>query len=806
MQEATAGPSTATGISPPPAKRRRKSYARRTCHSCRARKQRCEIPDESLLLLPSAEPLIESLACTRCRAAEIPCILDDFDRAARIRIERNRQSNESGGGDGSSAEHAQRRRRRTGRVEAADGNEDDDAASERETDYADAAEIEEQQRRLARVHPEDVNRIEEYFARRRPVTILIELVSRQPRFGTALRNCRRDSMGSGAELQMDDVVDDDLSQVMSAWTEKEVVLWLPFIPSPWSLRLRRRQQRQAISKSDEASQRILETVQYAIAAQNMARIDDRLRRTITTTAQTIVEQCLGTLMLSSPSSAEDSMALQLLAAFPVIFGDPGPTACVAKRVAFLSQRTAGLNYNASYGDDCDVVAEADPYILFCSACVWDGVYSYGNDDYLVYHKSDWFLKEKKIVQFLGDLSNQPREATVAERRRTLGKLCVLLRALCMTHIAKAWTSFDPIEKGGDPAERTAKLGKCLESWGEDMDLYRARVEHHIAIDVRAQDGDDHDDESRCKQRIVDWLFLESAAAHLIISGKAFWRACEANFTPAYLRDLILGIDIHPSIKAFSHRHGDIRMDACDTVLSTMARMSAARTAAMAGQETGAEDSDLIPPLLASGYLLESAVLAMDMFSTCLKFFKGMPSRASSWQLSMNGAVRFTGSLNRVPIEEGGTAAASAKIVSGMLDIINIWKRALFSSRVGEGAATSAGPKDKGPANEDNQGAADASAPTTKAQPKPNATETTVGSNESPGTTTTATSLLENFDDTDWSMANPLASSTGGDFSHMFLNTEALQGMMNDVFGRTEWGDVLKELEGGPSSLFPVPPM
>lgn len=610
---------------------------------------------------------------------------------------------------------------------------------------------------------------------------------------------------------MEDLVDDGLSQAMSDWTEKEIVLWLPFVPSPWSVRLTRRQGQPQQSKVNLVALELLEVVQYAVAAQHMAQVDGPRRRSITMTAQSVVENRLGPLMLSSPSSVEAAQALQLLAAFPVVFGDPGPVAGIAKRMSLASQRTANLNYKFRDGTFADIEADLESYVLFCSACVWDDVYSYASDDYYVFHKSDWLLKETKIIEHLEELSRRQtrrgREGSAGERRRNLGKMCVLLRALCMAYAAKSWVSTDAIEMGGDPVARTQQLDVRLEAWQYDMSLFRARLEQHLGNDGQDQKSVADDGERRCRQRMLDWLIVESSTVHLTISAKVFVRACEADITPNYIRNLIFGIDVHDAVRLFSFKHGDPRMDACETVMATMTRM--ATLATEQGARAQDKDHGLYPSALASGYLLQAATLAMDMFSTSLKFFKSMPRRADSWRLAFGGAVRFAESLTRTPIEEGGTAAASSKIVAGMLDIIAIWERALMASRVAGGATPSSsataanGGRSVGTASSnDGRGVHQVPAPIATAAPPLSASTdyTTGGSSDTPATTAPPLSLFDSLEPNEWSQFGTLPSSDG---IHATLwNTDTLQTMMNDVFGRTDWGDVLAELEGENLSVFP----
>lgn len=62
------------------------------------------------------------------------------------------------------------------------------------------------------------------------------------------------------------------------------------------------------------------------------------------------------------------------------------------------------------------------------------------------------------------------------------------------------------------------------------------------------------------------------------------------------------------------------------------------------------------------------------------------------------------------------------------------------------------------------------------------------------------SIFDSLEPNEWSQFGTLSSSDG---IHATLwNTDTLQTMMNDVFGRTDWGDVLAELEGENLSMFP----
>ncbi|CBQ70203.1 conserved hypothetical protein (C-terminal fragment), partial [Sporisorium reilianum SRZ2] len=65
-----------------PAKRRR--YARRSCLTCRSKKTRCELPDETVA--SSHDPLPVYKACHRCRALDLPCVVWDGNRKRKPRI------------------------------------------------------------------------------------------------------------------------------------------------------------------------------------------------------------------------------------------------------------------------------------------------------------------------------------------------------------------------------------------------------------------------------------------------------------------------------------------------------------------------------------------------------------------------------------------------------------------------------------------------------------------------------------------------------------------------------------------------
>ncbi|SPO29807.1 uncharacterized protein UTRI_06074_B [Ustilago trichophora] len=78
-----APPPPSPSTSSHPVKRRR--YARRSCLTCRSKKTRCELPDESV---PSShDPLPFYKACHRCRALDIPCVVWDGDRKRKPRSE-----------------------------------------------------------------------------------------------------------------------------------------------------------------------------------------------------------------------------------------------------------------------------------------------------------------------------------------------------------------------------------------------------------------------------------------------------------------------------------------------------------------------------------------------------------------------------------------------------------------------------------------------------------------------------------------------------------------------------------------------
>lgn len=716
---------------------------------------------------PGIEALHEHLACSRCHVLGVPCILDDFERMSRIETR----------GDDQRLESQAQKQKRTPQM-----------------DEAERATLDRGQRgghllTLESAHQKDVNKFDDFYRRRSHITIQVELVGRQPSFGLALRGLKLNS-----EVSIDDLVDDDLARAMAAWTEREISLWLPFVPSLWSLRLTRRQsQPQSQSKSDVVALEILEVVQYAIAAQHMSQVETSHRRSITMAVKNQVEKHLGPLMLLTPGSYESAQALQLIAAFPVVFGDPGPIAGAAKRMTIASLSTTDVPFsNTTDVPFSNVDVDLESFVFFCSACIWDDIYAYGNTDYLVLHKSDWLFKEANITFFLDEVMGKEKwNGSRKERRERLGKVCVLLRALCMAYTAKAWSRSDLVDMNADDVTRARDLDACLEAWQADMGQFRARLDLCLGDPPGSEQisGFD-DDDCRCRQRLLDWLIVESSALHLIVSAKVFRKAFKTNITPGYFRNLIEGVGVSDAIRTLTFKHGETRTDACETVLATMTRM-----AMIASEKQGSSglspDRELYPSILAAGYLLLSAMLAMDTFSFTVKFYRGMPRRADSWRLALGGAVRFAKGLTYNSIEDGGNAALSAKIVAGMLDTIAIWERALMTSH------TSHGPKESATGSTGGSSSATIRSEVGEDTSAHSASsDTTLPVHKSVVDTSERAPSPGRPERNEWSS---LATASGTDLG--LWNTDELQAMMSDVFGQTDWGDVLPELDTGDLSLY-----
>lgn len=345
----------------------------------------------------------------------------------------------------------------------------------------------------------------------------------------------------------------------------------------------------------------------------------------------LVQRHLAQLILSPVPELRTSLALELVAVFPPLASsveaiDPGLLAGMALRIATACKKAAK--------DSDDTRAR----LQWCSACVWETCYTYGNDDLL------WRAYRPRDVPTPADVDDLlARLGPKTAGASWTGQVAMLLRCQGYAAIVQALADISQIPCGTPESERLPKLRAILAGWEANARSMDARRRSLLSEAVT----------------LNLWLEMEACQHHLLVSAVALNHATQTPFEPEYLYNLILGIGVTPELQKFVFKHGDERMDAGETLLVTMTNIA-----------DNADTAFVFPALITCGYLLEAGMLTMDSHGTALKYWKAMPRRSESWILALRGALRL---ISRV--QETFVAPACVKIVTGMLDAIAIWKTA-----------------------------------------------------------------------------------------------------------------------------------
>lgn len=142
------------------------------------------------------------------------------------------------------------------------------------------------------------------------------------------------------------------------------------------------------------------------------------------------------------------------------------------------------------------------------------------------------------------------------------------------------------------------------------------------------------------------------------------------FTPQLLFNLINGVGFTKSQQDFVFKIGDERLDAAEAMLL--------RLGYIADADDGAEV--VVPTLCTCGYVMAGCMLAMETLATAAKYWNEMHRRSEAWMAAMRSARRLLIKLTDTSIEEGGFTPVCLRMINGMLDVINIWRKAVNQSK------------------------------------------------------------------------------------------------------------------------------
>ena len=717
-----------------PKRKRRKSYATRTCRLCRDRRQRCEPPPDANLIPPSSDPVEPRRGCNRCQRLGQPCIFDDFSRATRVRLENKRRASNISPVTTSTAAPAPDLELERHSPSVGSGTRGEPIASETTTS-------------IALKYPENVEEFRTYLPRRRPITIVSEMAASRSSFNSLWLN-RPSNLG---HVNLDNLVSDPACAQVTEWSQLHLRPWLPYLPDPLYARQQRRQ-RVAAGLAPAPHLQLIEAGIYLIAARHLDATWGASRAETLAFLTDIILCDLSLILICCPADLQVIHALELMTAFPpqLTRVDPGTIAASAKRalLSYCGSHSKQLTY-----PDPATPQELELTITAYNISAWDAACYFGVEDYFRSCKPQILLRQEKIEPFIqtctrndkGPLRHLPPSVPRS------GAVAAALRALLFANLSSSWLELGSVEIEAPESERLNHLSDIASDWDDKMEALSSHAEVML------------DPVKRPEQLALQWLKTETSSCHLIFTGRLFFQADRAPFTPQCVSNLIRGHGVSSEMQAFAFKHGDSRTDACETALACLARIN---------EDAGA-GTLVIPTLLACGYALEAAVHAMDVHATTLKFWHGMPRRSESWRLALVGTFKLLKRIDPTSIEEGSIAQSSAQILSGILDLLTKWKMASRKrkSRAKDNANTS--------------------------QPSVAATAN-VDSNEGDGSTAEGSHHSIFTPSSDMSSSSAFLETPWEDWTEPFPSGVApgsADELLFKLFGDSNWGNVLTGIDG-----------
>lgn len=527
--------------------------------------------------------------------------------------------------------------------------------------------------------PADLQEFKRYTPRSRPITLVSELSIRQPNFAAQSNALAQEWDRYGKSSY--ELIDDTLAHRLSVWCEEHLLIWLPQLPNPDHVR-RARLQGQHLS----APIRVLEAAQYLIALQHSSQQVIGKQLLITSLTRKI-ESLLSQLIFTSQRDLHAAQAMELLTVFPIASAfltqsDHGKVRSLEMAVlAGNAYRIASIckqEYQSKEGENRTMnEREFEIGLQWCSSATWEFSHCMGSDDVIRF----WGNRNHPSIDYVGSLLQYLRlHLTITTKG--LGQLFVLLRAHLMAITTETWQKlrkeapFVHTRVRRSP-ERTNKerlevLGKILKEFEEDCEQSKALrytwLESHRLPEA---------------QLVLNWLDLEGLAFFLMISGCTLYYALQEDenadeviqFTPDFLYKMISGKASNELIREFVFYHGDNRIDTGESILMV--------ASSLASLQFSPQRDLVVPTLTTCGYIMEACMLGMEMHGTSARYWQTLPRRSTSWQTGIKGSIAMLKKIKDVPEEQGGITTTISRIIGGMAEVIGVWRRAITKARISQ---------------------------------------------------------------------------------------------------------------------------
>lgn len=534
----------------------------------------------------------------------------------------------------------------------------------------------------AAMFPTDLQDFKRYTPRSRPITLVSEISVRQPNFATQSTPLHQEWDRNKESAY--DLIDYALAARLSDWCENHLLVWLPELPVPSHVR-RARLQRQDIS----VSIKILEAAQYLIALQHSSHTVNHKQLLITSLTR-MIESLLSQLILSSQRTLHAAQAMELLTVFPIASAYLTPSdhgkvdsiemtvlASNANRIASICRQEYRSTQEQSEKESPMNALEFRLGLQWCSSTAWEFSHCMGSDDVIRFWSNRYTPSTEDVVGLLQYLRSHPTGGM-----RGLGQIFVLLRAHLVAIVIETWqelheqTPFAHSRVRRIPErsikERLTILGKILKDYEEKCEQSKA-LRYTWLESNRIPEA----------QLVLNWLDLEGLAFFLMISGRTLYYALQEDenadetlqFTPEFLYRMITGKASNDLIREFVFYHGDNRIDTGESVLMV---------AASFGSLHFSSQRDLVVPTLATcGYIMEACMLGMEAHGTSARYWQALPRRSTSWQTGIKGTIKMLQSVRDVPEEQGGITSTISRILAGMAEVIGVWRRAITKARISQ---------------------------------------------------------------------------------------------------------------------------
>lgn len=627
------------------------SRARRTCRRCKLRKRRCELPPASLSLPPSPTPVAPEHRCELCARLNVHCIVDD---------------------EGASTANGPLRAKRVVHAEpslgAAMASTSTSTASTLSTpdishlDFSMSKEP---------IYPEAVQSWDKFATRRRPLTLLAELVTRIPDF-------KSQCWAIPGAHDVTEIIDQRQCQTLDRWCATYLVAWLPLLPQPAGVRAARQ------TKADEVLHYI-EAHQYGVAIQHGPFTELRTRH-LPRLRALLARLLPSVLMTSASTDLNITCAMELVAAFPIAYvstssasgcrrlTDVVSFAALARRAATVykvrhlqargltaTQSRTGLDWPACLQLADSVGPSQEVELAWISACSWDFAHSMASDALPWHFPLPDLPSMQQVERALEGLQKRDKG-----NPRYLGMLFVLLRAMALTHMREAWTALLTCSRPDGSSEADVdELMAYLRSTLDKFELGRRSVE------VRRLDHLGSMPPSSIVSTIRSWLNMEASEHHALMMGASIRLAVQLGrpmiiqeVTPGDIAELFRDNGFFPSVRKLIVHVVDIRIEMAERILVEFGSIAMDNKM----QEV------VLPVLSASAYVMVAALIAIEQFAVSLKFFRILP-RFEAWARTVRSALLTMSELQDVDIAQGGIAATCALVLQGMVNTLNKWKHA-----------------------------------------------------------------------------------------------------------------------------------